>query len=490
MDLNVVLIVIDTLRADHLGCYGYSRDTSPNLDELSEKGILFENHISPAAHTTPSFTSIFTGQHPFHHGVIATLHAIRNERRMILDDNTRTLPDLLYGNGWDNVGFDNMLHMRGKPKWFALGFKYCVNLSRTTGRPAFLKANEVNEVLIPWIDRLERGNNFIFIHYWDPHQPPNQPEEFRNLYDENLDDLERIETPSGENYVMGAGKEEEIFKEDKRNINLYDGEIRYVDHKIGELISKLKGKGMYDDTCLIVTSDHGEDMKEHHAPFDHRETYEHTIRVPLIMKPPKSFGVPANKKVGVITSHSDILPTILDFANIDFVPRGPTLYGKDVSRDRLVLDLDGISLIPLIQGKRDKVRNYVVSTGCYFGDGDTYKSVEICVRGVEKKLILRSPIVPGNYSQQTETGDDTVAGLIPDYIENSGEVKHPVKIKGYHIFNSLPRKELLNFKEDPSESKNILEEDKISAEELYGYLVPYIKSPLFYSLGFGDFTSF
>ena len=106
--INVILICIDTLRADHLSCYGYPRRTSPNIDALGEEGILFENHITPAAHTTPTFTSIFTGQDPFHHGIIATLHAAVNERDMVLDDLTPTLPDILWRNGYETVGFDNL----------------------------------------------------------------------------------------------------------------------------------------------------------------------------------------------------------------------------------------------------------------------------------------------------------------------------------------------------------------------------------------------
>lgn len=102
---NIILICIDTLRADHLNCYGYPRETSPNLNALAREGVLFENHISPAAHTTPSFTSIFTGQNPFHHGIIATLHAVVNERDTVLEGRVGPKP----------AGWEKLLHMRPPP---------------------------------------------------------------------------------------------------------------------------------------------------------------------------------------------------------------------------------------------------------------------------------------------------------------------------------------------------------------------------------------
>ncbi|MCD6350999.1 MAG: sulfatase-like hydrolase/transferase, partial [Armatimonadetes bacterium] len=127
--MQVVLISIDTLRADHLSCYGYPRPTSPNLDKLAAEGVLFENCISGSCHTTPAFASMVSGQDPFHHGVIATLWAARNDLTQRLDDRTPTLPEILYTEGWATYAVDNLFHFSAFPSWHARGYLYYINVN-------------------------------------------------------------------------------------------------------------------------------------------------------------------------------------------------------------------------------------------------------------------------------------------------------------------------------------------------------------------------
>lgn len=466
---NIILICIDTLRADHLSCYGYPRKTSPNIDALAEKGILFENHIAPATHTTPVFTSMFTGQNPFHHGVIATLHAVVNHKDMILDDLTPTLPDVLWRNGYETVAFDNLFSFRAIPKWHARGFKYYINLtndSTTSDFPNALTADNINQELLPWVEKVidEEKKYFFFVHYWDPHEPYNQPDDFKRIFSRNLEDLERTSTPAGGEYILGVGPEKILNHDLRERVCLYDEEIRYVDAKIGELLEKIKKVGLYNDSLIIITADHGEGLGEHGC-YDHRFPYEGTIRTPLIIKPPGNFP---NKRIRIksLTSHTDFVPTILDWANIDWSLGLPPLTSKKELYTRYpYLDLDGYSILPLINGEKQQIRSSVISTGCYFLYKGGFKSIEVGLRTTKYKLIVRRKVPPRTYNVEE------IAGL--------PQAGFAASTRSYHAFNQLPKIELLDFNNDPLELANLADEKREIVARVMEKLEPVLNSPLF-----------
>jgi len=452
--MNIILIVIDTLRADHLHCYGYPRETSPNIDNLAREGVLFENHITPAAHTTPAFTSIFTGQDPFHHGIVGTLAGIQNAREMVLNDLTPTLSDILYQNDYITVAFDNLFSMRAKPKWHSRGFKYYINLTPAGNRPCQLIADELNEELMLYVKNMlkKEGKYFLFLHYWDPHKPYNQPDKYRNIFPRNLEDLIVVSTKNGQ-YIKGVGLVRNLDEEMRENICLYDEEIMYVDKKVGEFLQVMKSIGMYNNSLIILTSDHGEGLAEHKC-YDHRLPYEGTIKVPLIIKPPINMDIGrAGGRIKALTSHTDIMPTVLQMTKINY---NLSPYGQ-------TLDMDGESLIPLITNKKQIIHSYIISTGCYFLDDNVYKSVEVSIRTDNRKLILRSKVPPGNYDSSQ------IAGLVPakDKID-------------YRLFNSFPKLELIDLTNDVAELNNIKNQEPEKVRELLDYLEPVIKSPYFY----------
>ena len=459
--MHVFLIALDTLRADHLSCYGYPRQTSPAMDELAADGALFENYITCAAHTTPSFTSVVSGQEPFHHGIVATLHAITNDRESVLDDLTPTLADIMTEEGFVTTAFDNMLSFRSKPGWFARGFRYYVNLTPGVPRAAHLLADDVNPELIPWLERTNFGDNqFFFIHYWDPHRPYNQPDEYRNRFDRKLKDLPAVKLASGEDYVVGAGKADMLTEDHGNQVCLYDEEIWYVDDHLREVFDTLKKLGVYDDSLIIVFSDHGEDMYEHNCFLSHRELYEHTIRVPLILKPPKgSIEFAPSTRVKGMATHYDLLPTILDFAQIEY-RRGHYLF----QGQGRVLDLDGFSLVPLMTGEAERVREAMISTGCYLRHDGKYKSVEVGVRTDARKLVLRRRVPPGNYDMSE------LAGLL-----------HFDRGMDYRVLNTLPMLELLDYVNDVAELTNLAAGEPKTVEELMQVLTPVLVSPYMFS---------
>ena len=374
--MNVVYIVIDTLRADHLSCYGYFRKTSPNIDKLAEDGILFLNCYSEFPYTLPSFTSHITGICGVGTGIVANAWRKLNERHIILDDRIPTIAEILFHNGYTTVAVDNMVNFGYHPKWFVRGYQYYIN---PRPRPPYTNddmlyndivrntdmvlAEEVNHHVVKWLEMHGReGRFFLFIHYWDPHTPYNMPKEYSdNFYDNFYYKPPTVKVLDGIEYVPGWGRASDLTGKRKEYVRLYDCEIYYVDAQIGKVLEKLKEMGIYDDTLIIITSDHGEIMFEHHPglskeriEFGHGLLYNEVLRVPLILKlPNQQFK---GKRIEAFVQTIDIFPTILEIANVE---------GKFIT--------DGISLLNLIKGEKGKVRDVVMGT--YVSKNFTARSI-------------------------------------------------------------------------------------------------------------------
>ena len=339
--MNIALFVLDTLRADHLGCYGYFRDTSPTIDKIAREGVLFEDFYASGIATGPGFTSIITGLYPVSHKFYITPFNVPNSYQ--LDDNIPTLAEILWDNGYTTAAFDNLMNFRSHPKHFVRGYEYYVNVTRSSRWiHHHVIGDEVNRRLIPWIKNHAYEEFFLFVHYWDPHMPYNQPEGFRNVFKRPLGSLEGlkiVESKAGYRYVPGWCRTDMLPEERKdRCLELYDGEIRYVDHCLAQVIQALKTEGVLDDTLIIITSDHGEQLGQH-IIWGHAGLHECVVKVPLIMRLPKEL--PRGVKVKGYAQHADIMPTILEIAGI----KTPT-------------QLDGKSLLRLLEGNQN--RNYAV----------------------------------------------------------------------------------------------------------------------------------
>ena len=339
-DLNCILFVIDTLRADHLSCYGYFRNTSPNIDKIAEEGVLFKDAHATAIATGPGFTSILTGLSPIHHRFYLTPWNLPN--LIDFDDSIPTLPEIIQDEIQDctTAAFDNLINFASHMDQFVRGFEYYVNLTRTS-KPIHhhVVGGEINKRLIPWLESHSNERFFLFVHYWDPHTPYNQPEEYRKVFSHkpgNLDDLVVKTAPAGYEYVPGWGKVGEIWDPDpaqsKVTIDLYDGEIRYVDALVGEVMEALERLNIADRTAMIVTSDHGEQLGQH-GMYGHGMLHEAVIYIPLIIRCPNLL--PEGKIIEGYVQQADIAPTILELMGLD--------EGK-------MPEMDGSSLIPVIEG--------------------------------------------------------------------------------------------------------------------------------------------
>jgi len=305
-DYNIVLITIDTLRADHLSCYGYERSTTPNIDKIAEQGIIYKNAIAPSSWTVPSMVSLFTSVYPINHG---TIHGFAKTGKVfdqeVFSDELTTLTEILKVHGYTTFGVTSNLHLSGK-FGFARGFDYFKALP-------FSSAPSVNKIISSWENKIKNSDKyFLWIHYFDPHDPYYSKPPWTAKYTPNA---------STKNLLLSNKMMTELsvlipsLKKDPQAIHdltaLYDSEINYVDASIGSLIEKLK---LGNDSLLIITSDHGEEFLEHGQLGHGNNVHRETIHIPLIVK------LPYENEKEIVEKHVnliDIMPTILQITNIN-----------------------------------------------------------------------------------------------------------------------------------------------------------------------------
>jgi arylsulfatase len=311
---NIVLISIDALRADHLGCYGYHRATSPRIDALASEGVLCERLICSAIPTLPSYTTLYTGQHPITHGIVA--HPCDNE----LDREAPFLPQLFLEAGYTTCAVDSLMRSR---LWFGRGYEFYIDPSiRHTLLYLAVTCEDLNARAIPWLQAHADEPFFLFIHYWDPHWPFNPPARYRGLfYQGNPTDPDNHSLDAWWKHPLGAAARVTWLRTANGLITdaeyvtaLYDQEIRYMDDGVGELIAALDGLGLAEDTLVIFTADHGESMTEHGIFFEHHGLYDCTLRVPLIARWPGHL--PSGVRLPYMLEVGDIAPTLLEAAGL------------------------------------------------------------------------------------------------------------------------------------------------------------------------------
>lgn len=347
---NVILIVVDTLRADHLSSYGYHRPTSPRLDEFIRDSVKFENCISPANWTPPGHASIFTGRFPISHGAHKVL-LDRNPEYPIcfpLEEAELTIAEILAESGYRTAAVvGNFVFVtralgldQGFQFWFAtpprkptpmllslvLKFEF-VNASRFLVDPVpYRRASDIKEISLKWIRQFGDRPFFLFVNFMDPHHPYSPPNPWADSF------ASANPNSSLENYPDGIRKGLTELSDFQWShvISRYDGEVAYVDSELGDFFSQLKTQGHYSDSIILVTSDHGEFLGEH-GLIDHQiGLYQPVTRVPLIFKP--AHGTAAPVASGRVVQTVDILPTILDSLGIE-IP--DFIQGSSLLRDEI-----------------------------------------------------------------------------------------------------------------------------------------------------------
>ncbi len=293
--LNLVLVTIDTLRADRLGCYGNSKIETPNLDKLAQAGTLFENAVTHAPLTAPSHASMFTGMYP-------TAHKVRDTGGFVLQEQQTTLAETLQQQGWDTAAFVGASVLK-KSFGFAQGFAvYDDQMPKPgaageTGEFPERRAGETVDRAIQWLGAQSDKPFFLWVHLFDPHSPYDPPTPFRQKYD---------------------GK-------------LYDGEVAYTDQQLGRLFESVGKKSLPENTVIAVLSDHGESLADH-GEFTHGVfLYDSTLRIAFLMSGP---GVPKGLRVKQQARTVDLMPTLLEVMGLKPLP-----------------GMQGASLVPVFTGK-------------------------------------------------------------------------------------------------------------------------------------------
>ena len=304
----MVVISIDTLRADHLGCYGSPTGDTPAIDALAREGVLFSQTAAPAPSTLSSHTSLMTGTYGRTHGAARNGYLVAPENVM--------LAELLQDRGYETAGFIGAypLHSRSG---FAQGFDHYDEPDRQRS------GDRVNDRIARWLDRRRPGPFFLFVHYWDVHHPYSPPPPFDRRY--RTDDLEAGGTTAEIKALrrdLAAGRPDGGRSQVLRA--LYAGEVAHVDRLVGELLADLRARGLYEQALLVLLSDHGEAMDEHWEYWNHgASTYETTTRIPLIVRLPHAAhgGTVVDRLVSLV----DVAPTLLELLG---VPRPGNLEGE------------------------------------------------------------------------------------------------------------------------------------------------------------------
>lgn len=289
---NVVVVVIDTLRRDHLATYGYSRDTAPFLGELARQGVVFDG-LSPSSWTKPSTASLLTGLHPLRHQAVDRLDR--------LPDGAVTLAERLRRAGYFTLG----ISANG---WISPGFRFDRGFTEFLYRDSF-KSRELNRELPAYLDRL-RPPFFLYVHYIDPHVPyaPESGWDGRPLPADLRSHPLSITDLDAPHFIR---RSPELLA---RARDLYDGEIRSVDGSLRELVNGLSRRGLMKNTVLVVTADHGEEFGEHGRMSHGQTVYQEVLQVPLVIHAP--HRLPAGRRLGR-ASLMDVVPTLIDLLGLD-----------------------------------------------------------------------------------------------------------------------------------------------------------------------------
>jgi arylsulfatase A-like enzyme len=390
---NVILVIVDTLPAGHVGCYGYERSITPTIDALAQEGVRFERDVATAPWTLPSIASILTGALPSRHR--AGIHLdppTQSDRRLTpLRPDITTLAGLFKEHKYQTVGFFNNPFVHPETG-LASGFD---DYNYADGdnlqiRPAPAVVMEA----MAWLG--QKGNKpfLMVVHLFDPHLAYSPPLGYVAPYIQDYKGPLSIPfNPVLEDIRSGKVT---YTDEDKNYIRaLYDGEVAQTDAAIGNLFAFLKSKGLYDSALIIVTADHGEEFWQH-GGFEHGHSlHREVIEVPLIMKYPGRDA--AGTVVKELVSNCDILPTIAEFMTWP-----------------IAFPIDGVSLLPHAGAVRVLPHN-IVSENVHYGPQQQ------CLYAQNKKLIVN-----------TDTGEITVYDLEKDPAETTnifGSEKLPDKIK-------------------------------------------------------------
>ena len=393
---NVVLFGIDSLLATHMSCYGYNRLTTPYIDRFAESGTLFEKTYCPHVPTTGAYASMLTGLDVFSTQVVALRHkgGLRSE--------VKTLAEILHDEGYDttSIGFSGNPSSRGFDNY--LNYKASWG-SWAEGRSP--KAQSLNEVAIPELERMAGQDQpfFLFLRHMDPHSPYLPPAPYERMFyhgdecDPNNKSMEPVMTfkPFCDYFAtwMPPGITDKDYV-----IAQYDGAVAYMDACIQSIFNALEAMGIEDETIVVLNGDHGETLYDHECWFDHHGIYDVTLHVPLIIRYPGN--IPAGQRVPGFNQHKDLVPIILELAEID-----------------AGINFDGRSLIPMINSEVTSHESEIYLTECTWMRKHGWRTPEWkLIRALEPDFHFKPPVELYNLIHDPDENDN-LAESHPDVVE-------------------------------------------------------------------------
>jgi arylsulfatase A-like enzyme len=353
---HLILLTLDTLRADRLGLYGNERELSPTLDALAARGVRFDDAIAQAIVTPPSHASILTGLNPPRHG----LRLLAGQR---LAEEQTTLAELLSAAGFRTAAF-----VSGKPLRPGSGLDQGFDFYDPVGKKkAERSALETNARIEEWLERYRGEATFLWIHYFDPHTPYLPPESYQKEFVGRI--VSRTELVHGRTQNPDTSRMDGDPHPSANAIqtmrDLYDAEVRYMDDAIAQLFAMLDAAGILESAIVAIVADHGESLGEHGYYFGHWDALYENARVPMILARPD--GRHGGRIVGETVRTIDIMPTVLEWLSLP-VPA----------------NLDGRDLTPLIEGKESNPRYAYSEQNEFF---PVY-----AIRGADWLLLQRSEV--------------------------------------------------------------------------------------------------
>ncbi len=399
---NTILITIDSLRPDHLGCYGYGRNTSPNIDRLAKEGVRFNQAISQVPMTPPSVLSFFTSTYP-----------CLARGKYYLDPTIYSPRKILKDNGYTTGLFSNYFYpFNIRIEGIKDNFDTCL-ITGDAHKPL-----EITRSAIQWLKKNKNKKFFLWLYYFGPHASsgygPRSPYGDIFLKDNLLKTNRQIPIATNEGEIFGVIPKfvvEDNIQDVDYYIAKYDGQIRVVDNAIGLLLEELRKLNLDTKTLIVLNADHAEGLGERNLYFSHVYTlYDEAIKIPLILRYPGV--IPGNRAVDYQGSLLDIMPTVTDILDLD------------IDKEQ-IKNIEGISLKNLALEKEPYIQRYAFSIT--FGSW--------CIRTENWKLIYR------DFKEIKR-----ISSLLPNYRQ----------LGDYYT----DEYELYNLKNDPRETQNLINEEK------------------------------
>ncbi len=437
---NVLIVMLDALRADHLGCFGYKRNTSPNIDRFAKKAIVFKNNSSQASFSSPGNIALLTSTYSI------------GTNLDVLNPKLETIASVLQSNGYFTGAKINST-VTSRQRGFAKGFndfeesKFLQD--KVGGKSDEAEASKVTEKVVNWVEKNKDRKWLLFVQLVETHGPYTPPKPFNQMflqdkYYDNSKEAKLLQHYVGFGGIPDYQQMGKIKKIDWY-ISQYDGAIAYMDNCFGKMLKALEKNGLDKKTIVVLVSDHGESLGEHNLFFCHGASlYQEAIHVPMIIK----FPGKKPAEIEEVSRSIDLMPTVLDFLGID-VPK----------------QASGKSLLPIAEGKRVEELPAFSAINADIGT-KAAKQYIFSVRKGRWKLIRTKSVLATKKDVKSTEGkkQPKQRRSIADTLRMAKKAiaLAPTLAKGI----SKPKIELYDLQKDPKELKNLARKEKVKAKEL------------------------